>query len=66
MVLRVILVELAAIWLLVVAQDASYRLPREVVPVHYDLEVHTHLGDDGEGFRFFGVVNITVSIKQSS
>lgn len=39
----------------------SYRLPREVVPEHYDLEVHTHLGDDDEGFRFFGVVNITVS-----
>ncbi|XP_065072851.1 aminopeptidase N-like [Ochlerotatus camptorhynchus] len=61
MVLRVILVKLAAIWLLVVAQDASYRLPREVVPLHYNLEVHTHLGDDGESFRFFGVVNITVT-----
>ncbi|XP_062552054.1 aminopeptidase N-like [Armigeres subalbatus] len=45
----------------------SYRLPREVIPEHYDLEVHTHLGDDGEGFRFFGVVNITVtSIYDSS
>lgn len=45
------------------AQDRpSYRLPREVVPEHYDLEVHTHLGDDvDEGFRYFGVVNITVS-----
>ncbi|XP_053699482.1 aminopeptidase N-like [Sabethes cyaneus] len=39
----------------------GYRLPREVIPLHYDLVVLTHLGDDdGEGFRFYGVVNITV------
>lgn len=43
------------------ANSVSYRLPREVIPKHYDLLVNTYLGDDGEGFRFDGAVNIIVS-----
>lgn len=45
------------------ANSVSYRLPREVIPKHYDLLVNTYLGDDGEGFRFDGAVNIIVSLK---
>ncbi|XP_058444532.1 aminopeptidase N-like [Malaya genurostris] len=48
------------------SKDTSYRLPREVIPEHYDLEVHTHLNDDGKEFRFHGMVNITVRSRYNS
>ncbi|XP_039453704.1 aminopeptidase N-like [Culex pipiens pallens] len=48
------------------ANSASYRLPREVIPKHYDLLVNTYLGEDGEGFRFDGAVNIIVQSTGTS
>lgn len=37
-----------------------YRLPRSVLPRHYDLTVISHINDD-EGFKFTGKVEIKVS-----
>lgn len=40
---------------------AEYRLPKNVHPEHYKLEVITHLNDsDSDGFRFSGRVWIKV------
>ncbi|XP_055604773.1 aminopeptidase N-like [Uranotaenia lowii] len=52
--------------LLVSAATEDYRLPLEVTPRHYDLEVHTHLGDDNEGFRFEGRVKILVTANSDT
>uniref|UniRef100_A0A182K329 Aminopeptidase n=1 Tax=Anopheles christyi TaxID=43041 RepID=A0A182K329_9DIPT len=35
----------------------SYRLPKSIIPEHYDLRVYTHLGDE-RGFLFYGQVAI--------
>lgn len=39
--------------------ESEYRLPKSVVPEHYDLKVLTHL-DPKENFTFFGSVKIQV------
>lgn len=39
---------------------AGYRLPRDVIPEHYKLEIICHLGENDD-FRFEGTVWIQVS-----
>lgn len=45
------------------SQLPSYRLPRDVIPQHYDLQVLTHL-DQHTNYTFKGIVNIQLIAKK--
>lgn len=45
-----------------VALTQAYRLPKEVLPNHYDLEIITNLADDNNNYDFNGKVWIDVSL----